>query len=263
MADPYQNNITTLAKRLKPFIMSGAMVAMATQAVKIIVHHYDGAPAEYFDVDDTGWDLAAAACDEKDTMASPPGIFTSDHVVPDDVMYLGAGSLSTIHTGKLTLGAGCYCRDVQLLRTANDANDLDGLVGPASGEGYLNTVNITVTQAGAGNANAILMDAGTIKARSCYVRGITGGAGIATGINCGVGELEVYQCEIFSIATGAGNSYGVYASGGQDDIGYANLYGSLIWATAVSGAQYDLYAIGGEIRHYHCRLPGLTPCHAE
>jgi len=180
-------------------------------AHKITVFHYDGSPAEFFEVTDAGWDLAAAECSAYDTMVSPPAVYSTSHTVPNQVAYLGAGTLSTRHTGKVTIGAGCYIRDINIVRSANDENDLDGMDGPSSGESYLNTVNITVTQLGAGNANAINLGVGTLKTRECYLRAIVDGAGRASGLSCsGDGIAWLQQSEMIALAGETGTAYGCY-----------------------------------------------------
>ena len=162
-------------------------------------------------------------------------MFASDHVVPDDVAYLGAGTLSTRHTGKLTLGAGSYLRDVAITRTANDANELIGLQGSSSGESYTNTVNISVTQSGSGDATGMKAGAGTLKIRSNYIRATVAGAGTATALYGGDGDAWILQCELFGYGNGEGEGYGIVEAAGSIYMDSGWLYGSTFPAAKFGG----------------------------
>jgi hypothetical protein len=219
MADPFQNNITTLARRLKPFIMSTAMAAEASQAVKIVVYHRDGAPAEYFDVDDTGWDLAAAACRDYDTMVSPPALYSAAHTVPANVTYWGHGPGPTLHTATLTYSAGSIGMDHIIIISADDANEAVGVVGPATGTAWINRVSVGVTQAGAGDTTGVKAGAGTLILRDVPTEVTANGAGLANGLTCNSGgAVEIYEAPMEGIAGGTAAAYGVYVADGDVSI---------------------------------------------
>jgi hypothetical protein len=219
MADPFQNNITTLARRLKPFIMSTAEATAASQAVKIVVHHRDGAPAEYFDVTDAGWDLAAAACRDYDTMVSPPALYSAAHTVPANVTYWGHGPGPTLHTATLTYSAGSIGMDHILIISANDANEAIGIAGPATGTAWLNRVSVEVTQAGSGASTGVKAGAGTLILRDVPTEVTANGAGMANALTCNAGGVvEIYEAPMEGITGGVGNAYGVYVEDGDVSI---------------------------------------------
>jgi hypothetical protein len=228
MADPFQNNITTLARRLKPFIMSTAMATAAGQAVKIIVHHRDGAPAEYFDVTDEGWDLAAAACRVYDTIVSPPASYSSAHTVPGSVGYWGHGPGPTVHTAALTFSANSLGMDLRVAVSANDANEAIGIVGPATGTAWINRVSVDVTQAGAGNATGVKAGEGLLIMRGCVVETVTSGAGMAAALTSSneAGNAEIHETVLLGTASGAGAGYAVYCT-----YGIVELWGGLAWGS--------------------------------
>jgi hypothetical protein len=228
MPDNFQNNITTLARRLKPFIMSTAMATAAGQAVKIVVHHRDGAPAEYFDVTDAGWDLAAAACRDYDTITSPPASYSSAHTVPATVGYWGHGPGPTVHTATLTFSANSLGMDLRVAVNADDANEAVGLVGPATGTAWINRVSVGVTQAGSGAATGVKAGAGTLVLRDVPTEATANGAGTACALTCNDGGVvEIYEAPMEGIAGGtAATAYGVYVEDGDVSIWGGKCLGS-------------------------------------
>lgn len=208
--------LTTEAKRLRPLMFAIADAAIAGAAVNIIVYHFDGAPAEYFPVTDAGWDLAAAACDAYDTMVSPPALFTSAHTIPGTVMYCGAGDLSTLHSGTVTMSPGCYAQHFQVKIQADSADDIVALQGPASGQSWTNTVNIVAIQSGTGDATAFNAGAGDVNLYDTYMNAEAYNGGSAIGLkSISGGEIMAMGCEIYGTSIG-GTAYGAYRSGVGD-----------------------------------------------
>ena len=202
--------LTTEAKRLRPLIFAAAEASQAAMAVRIIVYHRDGAPAEYFPVTDAGWDLAAAACREYDTMVSPPAQFDQAHTVPNNVMYIGAGDLSTEHIAPLTLGNGCYLYNLQVKINADSADDIVALYGNTAGKSWTNTINAVVNQAGSGNATAFVDQGGLLNIYDTYLFASTSGAGMAIAAQVEAdGVVMLWNCETHA-ETLAGSAYGVY-----------------------------------------------------
>jgi predicted GH43/DUF377 family glycosyl hydrolase len=103
MADPFQNNITTLAKRLKPFIMSSAGLVDASHDAGIILYHPGGIAPEYYPATQQGLTDAIAAAASGDQIWIPAASIGGNHTIPAGVGVIGVGQDKTILTGAITV----------------------------------------------------------------------------------------------------------------------------------------------------------------
>ena len=180
---------------------------------KILVYHRNGDPVEWFEPDDIGWDLAAAACNDWDTIVSPPASYSLVHTVPANVTYRGHGPSPTLHTATLTYLSGSVGMDHIIIVSVNNAGEAVGIVGPDTGTAWLNRVSIGVTQAGAGDATGIKAGAGTLILRDVPTEATAQGAGMAAAVYNGSGRTECYECVLEGTST-SGLGYGTYNDGG-------------------------------------------------
>lgn len=160
MADPFQNNITTLARRLKPFIMSTAVATLGTGISNMIylfgkgtitVSAYAGSTA--------GLTAALAAASSGDEIWVLAHEIAGDCTIPAGVEVVGMGRRQTILTGQVTIEVGAILSNLSVNRTANDANDLVGVIGTEAGDSWLYNCNVKTEQAGAGLSVALYSSA--------------------------------------------------------------------------------------------------------
>jgi hypothetical protein len=169
------DTLTELAKRLEPLLVHQA--ASAAQRVlaagegpgtdivgskvgiggdSILVMHSDGSPASEYPATDAGLDLATAAAVSGDIVVTPSCTFAANHTLGACVYVLFASTF----TGQVTLVDGTLADWIHVTRTANDANDLIGVVAPASGSVLLYDPSINVIQSGAGTAIGLFVATG-------------------------------------------------------------------------------------------------------
>jgi len=134
-----------------------------------------------------------------DIVVLPPGEFDNNYTIPANVALVGYAIDSSIITGQVTMNNQSEMRNMSIVRTANDATTLIGLVMPSSGTVEVSDVDVNVTQSGSGNAYAISIPAGTASlsfARMYIYANSSGGSGYA----------------IYMNVSYTGNSYGFHAS---------------------------------------------------
>lgn len=164
---------------------------------KIVLYFGDGSNAQFYDVNDTGLAEAISDVTGTDTIAIPPaadGTFTSAITIPANTAVQGTGTQTTFISNTITMSSNSFLRDVTVLISANSGANLTGIAGPSDTgtTGYMNTVSIQITQAGAGDAYGVEMGSGDIFARSCFMKGSsTGGTG--NGIKSGAGNIHIEE----------------------------------------------------------------------
>lgn len=195
-----QNNLTTLAKRLRPFLL--AAVASSTQTVAqawggIMYIPINGGTVEYFPVTQQGLTDAVAAALAGGVAYMiwiPTATLGGDHTVPASGGLVSMGN-RTILTGKITGGGNnSYLRGMTVSRTASDGNDLIGVQAPTSGTMVLNECTILTTQSGAGNSYAVQGAAGNIDAWNSDLDGQASGGGNGHAVKAGAGIVTLYHC---------------------------------------------------------------------
>lgn len=214
--------LTTLARRLRPFflyqvetslpflISEGPDIDLVGTQIgrggdQIITFDNTGNPVAEFAPTAAGFDLALAA--------AAPIIwlygYTIDgnHTIPADYHIIGNQRDTSILSGQITCESGSTLSSLSVIRTANDANILDGVLGPTTGSAKLLNCRISVAQAGAGNAYAVsasrglVLGGGNIYVHYCELEATsTGGAAY-----CGrsiAGELYLYHGKADIFTTG-------------------------------------------------------------
>ena len=203
--------LTTLAKRLRPFILghiqnvaaSGGLVNegpgidlvgnyVGLGGDTILQYSASWIPVAEFAPTDAGLVSALAALASGDALILPSGTIplTSAHTLPDSTAIVGFGpkicTLDLSGGGTITLGNLSILYGITVNNTQSSANAIYGVLGPDTGAGYVINCDVTATQAGAGNAyaigaiNGITAADGGIYADDCYLYGSSvGGSGYA------------------------------------------------------------------------------------
>lgn len=163
---------------------------------RIILIHADGFGVDIYNPISEGFDYALTGASSGDVIYVPPATIGDDHIISAGVEIWGAGRDKSIFTGVLTLGAESALNNVSVLRTANDAVNMDGVIIPA-GTTYLFNSNIFIVQAGSGDAVSVKgVLGGTTYIRDCALYAESGsGAGYAGKCTSGIfyvrgGEAE-------------------------------------------------------------------------
>lgn len=153
----------------------------------------------------TGMTNAIAQAETDDVYFMPNRTISGDYTLPTDTKWFGIEEDGAILTGEITLSSNTAVTNLTIERTADDGNDLKGLIATSSGTCRIKGCFISVTQAGAGGAWAVNVEGnGTIKTRECILIGVsTGGTGYA-----------VYHAE--GGATGISYQYGGRGYGSTD-----------------------------------------------
>jgi hypothetical protein len=255
-ASDYPNNLTTLAKRLRPLLYASlANISAGDKGGnvlnKIILFHASGAEAEFFPVTDAGLAAAIAAVTGADTISIPPGTFSNNYTLPANTSVLGTGSLVTKFSGQVTCGSNTYLRDVGIVRSASSGSEIVGLLSPASGESYLNTINVNITNSGAGAATGIKMQAGDLKIRGCYSRGFATGGGAGYGvIGHATARFEFDESCSFVGSTAKFSGGNLFGYGIENEIHLLDSAGELVRtysATAAGLAAANSAATSGDV----------------
>lgn len=155
---------------------------------------YASSGTSYYSRDTDGLALAIANVTSGDKMLIPNGTFGGDTTIPAGVQVACMG-INTILTGKITLSSGSTISDGTILRNADDANDLIGIVGPSEGIGLVIGCRILVTQTGSGNAYGYYHTGGGDLeiASSRITASSVGGTGYG-GYRDGAGNVYLYDC---------------------------------------------------------------------
>ena len=132
-----------------------------------------------YSVSEAGLTGANGAAASGDVILIPNAIISGDYTITAGVAMVGISRSKTILTGSIT-GADEACIErLSIIRTANDANELIGIVGQASGTFYVKDCDVIVTQSGAGLAAGLKQaSAGLVAVWNSLLQGIsTGGDG--------------------------------------------------------------------------------------
>ena len=141
--------LTTLAKRIRPYIKFSAAelagtvlegpdididyVTVGRGGDQIITFDNTGSPVAEYAPTSAGFDLALAG--------TAPIIWLyaytidGDHTIPADYHVIGNQRDTSILSGQITMSSGRHCTNLSVIRTANDANALYGVLGPTIGTG--------------------------------------------------------------------------------------------------------------------------------
>ena len=188
-----------LAAILRPFLLGDmAQVASAVSGAEGIafdrplLSRGDGTPIEEYDT----LALALAATTPGSTVWLPPGTYHGNHTVPAHGRMVGFGRYATQLTGQITLGGeGTILHNISIPRTANDANTLIGVVGPASGTARMFNCGVRLTQSGAGDAYAVShTGAGDLWIKGCMLLAETDGGTARAVYRSGPGNVYVINC---------------------------------------------------------------------
>lgn len=128
-----------------------------------------------------GMTTAIAAAETNDVYWMPNRTISGDYTLPANTDWIGIHRHRARLTGQITLGVNCAIINLRVIRTANDANDLKGVLAPSSGVGYIIDCRISVTQSGAGDAYAVSVESdGDLETEESYLIGdSTSGSGYA------------------------------------------------------------------------------------
>ncbi len=162
---------------------------------RILLFDSEGSPQANYPATSDGLDSASAAASAGDVVWMPAGTISGDHTLAAGVHYIGLSEWACILTGEITTGIDTTLEVCSVTRTANDGNDLKGIVaGAASGTAKVRVVSVTCTQSGAGDAFAISAEGAgdiEIKVSSVYGNSI-GGAGYGARRGIGAGNVYLY-----------------------------------------------------------------------
>jgi len=171
-----------------------------------------------------GFDLALAAAVDGDVVLLPAGTIDGDHTVGAGVEVCGRGRENTVLSGQVTLGDGAVLRGLSVLRAADQAGDLIGVVAPASGMAYVIGCDLRVENA-------------------------TGDGYAAWG---NLGNLTLRWCSVSAQSAGVdGNPFNGWTLGGELDSGALTVTdpaGSTVSGLSV-GSWYAIEATGGPVYH--------------
>ena len=129
----------------------------------------------------TGMTNAIAQVETDDVYFMPNRTIGGDYTLPADTDWIGIHRHRARLTGQITLGDDTAIINLTIERTADDGNDLKGVIAPSSGGGYIIACRISVTQAGAGGAYAVNVESdGDIETEESHLLATSGsGSGYA------------------------------------------------------------------------------------
>lgn len=226
------DNVTDLAKKLRPFLVSVASSVVRTVIGNKILLWHSLVDVRVYDVSSVGLDQALAAAVSGDHIELP-GACTIDgsHTMTAGITMGGKGGNSKL-TGKITLTAGSGLRDLSIVLSGTGQQI--AVLGPASGAAFLRDCYVSATSSD-GSAYGVIIQAGNVILANCNV--------VASG-DPGVG-----------IAGGEGDGYiyGGQAIDGDDFDILAPAYDLLneyFFPTDLQGWIEDLYASSGTASDY-------------
>lgn len=145
-------------------VLSWQAVAGGVDVTQILVLQADGSDPASFPADASGFDSASAAAAAGDVVYLPPGTISGDHTLTAGVEYVGAGRQNSVLTGQITAADGAVLRSLTILRAAVSSDALIGVLMAADGEqARVYDCNITIDNAGSGDAFAVEGAAGTLQ----------------------------------------------------------------------------------------------------
>ncbi len=180
-------------------IVAAGVTTVGRGGDTVLLFDSGGNPLAEFVATSAGLDAASAAAAANDVVWIPAMTIPDNHALTAGVRYIGVSRWASILTGEITMGNVTTLETCSIIRAANDANDLKGVIGPAAGEAAVSNCKITCTQAGAGDAYAVSVeDAGDLDVWVSYLNGdSTGGAGYGGHHGLGAaGDLYVHACRI-------------------------------------------------------------------
>lgn len=197
---------------------------------RIWVLHRNGSDAQDFDVTNAGLTAALAVSVSGDIVYVPPVILTNSFTVPAGVILSGYSTMATIFTGQITLSDNSFLRYVSVTRTESGSGEFIGIVGPATGHIYIDTVSVVITQNGSGDAIALDVGDGKLDSRNSYFYAIAN-SGIGIGVRTGAEDaVNFYSCIIDGEST-SGSGYGIKTATGSPYMDSGWLKGSTFPAT--------------------------------
>jgi hypothetical protein len=178
-----------LASILRPFLLAameqsasgtGAQAdwdARYLRRYKIRLYDPSGPTVTDFEPTSAGLADAIAAASSGDTIWLPPGMYSGDVTVPDGVTLAAMSPLTAVLTGQMTTGNNGLDPDdppslsgLRVVRTANSADVLRGIVAPTTGGARAVMCAVSVAQAGTGNAYALAVESGgDLEALGCIL----------------------------------------------------------------------------------------------
>lgn len=211
--------LTTLAKRLRPFIIGQAAAVAATGGIMtegpgidllgsaiglggdtILLYHTGGNPVTEYALTLAGLTAALAAMTTGEWVRINAACTITGNITIPTGGELRADSHNQITiVGQITTNSNSKLIGIKVANIANDANALYGVVGPSSGSAYLSNCDISSIQSGAGNAYAV---------------------GAINGLTVGNGNLYVDDCKLY------GSSVGGSGYGGRSTRGYLYVTGN-------------------------------------
>lgn len=196
--------LTTLAKRLRPFIIGqttavavsggyvgegpgidliGYLVGLGGDSV--LRYHTGGDPVTEFPLTFAGLSAALATATTGEWIRiNSPCTITGDIDVPIGVELRADSRGQVTIIGEVSLNSNSKLTKITVANAANSASALYGVVGPTSGSAYLSDCDISSIQSGSGNAyaigaiNGLVINNGNIYCDDCKLYGSSvGGSG--------------------------------------------------------------------------------------
>jgi hypothetical protein len=118
-----------------------------------------------------------------------------DQVVPAGVVLMGRGRGSVL-TGALWLEDGASAESLDVVRTADDSDDLVALLGPTSGEATARDVHVSLTHTGTGKALGVLGMGGVLRCYGCEIWAEGGDGSAWAAASADAGEVELNQGQV-------------------------------------------------------------------
>lgn len=198
--------LTTLAKRLRPFIQGQVGAISTTGALMqegpgidligniiglggdtVLLYHTAGNPVTEYALTFAGISSALAIATTGEWVRINAACTISGDIDIPAGVELRADSMGQITViGKITAGNNSKLTNITVANVANSANELYGVVGPTSGSAYLSNCDISAIQSGSGNAYAV---------------------GAINGLTANNGNIYCDDCKLYGSSVG-GDGYG-------------------------------------------------------
>lgn len=131
----------------------------------------EGALAGVFEPSSDGLTAAFDAALSGDIILYPNAGVEADVTIPEGVTFCGINSKNCIVYGTVTLTADSELRDMAVIAAVNNVSEIRGVVGPSSGECFINDCNVFAFNCGSGDAIGVLANAGDVWIRDCRING--------------------------------------------------------------------------------------------
>ena len=201
-------NISELVHKLEPFIVKiveeyvkyntatgtvgGTLYLPREQAIWLL--DSGGAAIKDYSADASGFASANADAATGDVIWIPPCTITGDYTITAGAKVVGASRYGSIFSGQITGGAASSIENLSINRTADSGDTLKGVIDPSSGIFYIHSCDVTVVQAGAGDARGISAETNgtTVDVWNSYIYGSSGsGTGNGTWRDTGTSAVIV------------------------------------------------------------------------